>query len=546
MMILLGLVAVLPPSLPQGGFELLWKVTRTNQQGFGHAVAAVPDLDGDGFVDLLCGEPEAADLAARGGAIEILSSRNHARLLRIASPAPDDYLGSAICSLDDVDGDGWCDVAASAPGASAYYGAVRAFSSRTGALLWSAPGAALEFGHALALLSDLDGDGIRDLAASYRSDASRIDLLSGLDGSLIRFISAPSSGTFRRASLAAIDDLDLDGHEDLIVGDPENRITSRVVPGAAHVFSPATGALLRTIHGTYLSGRFGSTVAGLTDLDLDGFGDFAVGGEDEYPYGRTSAGAVHVYSGATGSELLLLPGLRPVQHASIVTGVGDQDRDGVEDLLVGGPCEVGGRRDPSSLALYSGADGSQIHLRLGPTPADGLGCSLAALDDMDGDGRAEFAAGATLTLGYPGYYIIGSVLQFRATPALEISDDEWSASVGGSSVLALDFPLVQAGFGYALLLSLAGPGTTTVGGFDLPLADDRWLRACLGGRYPPLLIAPRGTLDARGDALAGVQAGPGALTGAIGATVWFAAVSIDPIQRAPAYASKVVSLRILP
>ena len=66
--------------------------------------------------------------------------------------------------------------------------------------------------------------------------------------------------------------------------------------GAVRIYSGASGALLRTLTGEASGDRFGSAVAGLGDLNRDGFADFAIGayGNDE---GGTDAGKVYVYSG---------------------------------------------------------------------------------------------------------------------------------------------------------------------------------------------------------------------------------------------------------
>ncbi len=73
-----------------------------------------------------------------------------------------------------------------------------------------------------------------------------------------------------------------------------------------------------------------------------------------------------------------------------VGGGGDVDGDGVPDLLVGGMLIGNG----GGVLVYSGADGHQIHFLQLPTPLTHLGRSVANLGDLDGDGLADFVAGA--------------------------------------------------------------------------------------------------------------------------------------------------------
>ena len=72
-------------------------------------------------------------------------------------------------------------------------------------------------------------------------------------------------------------DMDGDGVHDLIVGAWSDPHANASPLGAAYVLSGATGALLRVFLGSASFDRFGATVAGIGDIDGDGFDDVAVG-----------------------------------------------------------------------------------------------------------------------------------------------------------------------------------------------------------------------------------------------------------------------------
>src|SRR5690606_4456150 len=130
-------------------------------------------------------------------------------------------------------------------------------------------------------------------------------------------------------------------------------------------------------------GAFGAHVAGIPDLDGDGFGDLAVGAPAEYEdIDIWQSGRVHVYSGATGTLLYSLDSPNPdVQgHFGLaVAGVEDLDGDGRGEILVGAAFENGWR---GNAYLFSGATGEL--LRTLTSPSDGIaafGAAVTALPD---------------------------------------------------------------------------------------------------------------------------------------------------------------------
>src|SRR4030095_4743874 len=108
---------------------------------------------------------------------------------------------------------------------------------------------------------------------------------SGKDGSLLLTLTGSGPGDSFGASVAAAGDVNNDGTVDLIVGAP-NDGTAGPDAGGAYVFSGKSGTAIWTLAGAAGGHElFGESVAGVGDLDADGFDDFAVGA----PFGPASA-----------------------------------------------------------------------------------------------------------------------------------------------------------------------------------------------------------------------------------------------------------------
>lgn len=147
--------------------------------------------------------------------------------------------------------------------------------------------------------------------------------------------------------------------------------------------------------------RLGTDVACAGDVDADGFDDVVVG--DGY------AGAVYVYSGASGARIrtLVAPGAAtppggglPGQPGSsgygfAVDGAGDVNGDGHDDVIAGaGPVL---NAAPGEVTIFSGLDGSALHVISDPSTLPSFfGLAVAGIGDVDGDGLPDVAIGASL------------------------------------------------------------------------------------------------------------------------------------------------------
>jgi hypothetical protein len=256
----------------------------------GASVERMGDVDGDGVEDFAVTRPYAdAGDPNNPGHVSIRSGATGDLICDVVGEHDDDAFGLGLAVLDDLDADGVRDLAIGAPGHSPGYVDVR--SGATGArirkLTFSVPGYDL-FADRMAVTSDLDGDGRRDFALrelphDVDVDPYRIAFVSSVTGVELAHADAPLGWTAFGHALRNAGDVDGDGVEDLLAS---------IFYDRAELFSGATFEMLYSF-------EFGDPDAHLAslgaagDLDGDGRGDVL-----RSSYGGSSAnGTVDVFSG---------------------------------------------------------------------------------------------------------------------------------------------------------------------------------------------------------------------------------------------------------
>lgn len=386
----------------------VWQFTTPTTDALRESVwPGAPDVDGDGYADVIVGEVDQLVLF-RGGAAGL----TRAAVTIVAPDGPGGGFGRALASAGDVDGDGFGDVVVGAPLFRSRTGAVyvyRGGPSGLGGTPWArfdgydGPGA--DFGISVAGAGDLDGDGYADFLVGAPSGAwgYAYEFLGGraIAPTSTIGLSVFPAGRFG-AAIAAGGDFDLDGFADAVFALPDayggtGMLDVRLggpagLLGSAMMITPFDPGL-----------HLGRSLAIAGDVNGDGRADVVAGapgdpGSDGVAYVFTpiSIGAgppyfapSHAMHGAPGSGMRL---------GTAVAGGGDIDGDGHSDVLAGGDFSSGGVVVVAFDAAHM-TSAADVALGAPGRAGERFGASLGAPGDVNGDGFDDVIAGAPASLG---------------------------------------------------------------------------------------------------------------------------------------------------
>jgi len=359
----------------------------------GWAVASAGDVNDDGFDDIVAGAPKANKGTLNYvGMVRIYSGKNGSTLRSLYGVAPYEELGTSVAGCGDVNGDGFDDVVAGAPGSAT--GLARVFSGKDWAVLHTLYGDSQgnDFGHSVAGLGDVDGDGYDDFVVGSRY-GYYARMFSGRTGTAIRTLRG--SGYFGM-SVASVGDVDGDGFGDLVIGAPN------VYPGGrAYLYSGNTGKSLTsfTKSGIYAYAYLGWSVAGAGDFDRDGVPDVVVGAYRDQPGGSAyfERGSAHVFSGKTYKLLASINGRNRYDKMGwSVSGGGDLNGDGYDDVIVGAYyADIRTANSPTgNVVVLGGKDRKPLFTLLGSGNYDSFGYGVCVVGDINDDGIPDLAIGA--------------------------------------------------------------------------------------------------------------------------------------------------------
>ncbi|MFH1467174.1 MAG: MopE-related protein, partial [Pseudomonadota bacterium] len=401
-----------------------------------------PDADGDGYGDaaaglevcmppsgwLLVGDDcDDTDPEVHPGATEWCDGRDND-----CDGLVDDAV-TWIHVFPDADGDGWGETAGLTSDCWARPGYVIADGDCDDGDAAAWPGA-----------PEIACDGIDQDCDGTVETCERLDTVPAWTGEIRRDLAG--------AAVAGAGDVDGDGLDDLLIGAPGSS-ASATLGGAAYLVlgapSPLGGSLLDAdarFTGAYAAMQAGTAVAGVGDVNGDGFEDLAIGAPYATCYAYQGGEVDLVLGGATPVDVDLAladaawggTGRGDLAGFS-VAGAGDVDGDGLDDLLIGVPFDDGGGTDAGAACLVLGAatpasgplSGADACYCAG-TAGDVAGVAVAGAGDVDGDGLSDVLIGAPDGGSIDGmiYLVLG-----RATPAdLALADaDAAFISLAGDS-----------------------------------------------------------------------------------------------------------------
>ena len=170
----------------------------------------------------------------------------------------------------------------------------------------------------------------------------------------------------------ALGDIDGDGATDFVTSAPTKDLGGAGA-GRIYAYSSRSGKLLWMVDGKP-GDQLGNGVESAGDADGDGVIDVAAG--------APGSGHAYVYSGKDGHVLLTLVAEDPQdQFGQHVTSVGDFDRDGHADIIVGAPGNNAGGKGAGRAYVYSGKDGHALLTLTGARAGDGFGSTVGGFSD---------------------------------------------------------------------------------------------------------------------------------------------------------------------
>ncbi len=401
----------------------------SNSDHFGQSVAGAGDVDGDGYDDVIVGAWYDDDNGTNAGSAYVYLGgvdgvqQATERKLLASDGAADDGYGHSVAGAGDVNGDGYHDVVIGAYKSDAggsdsgsvyvYLGSAAGIDLGTEVEVTASDHDMSDnFGRSVAGAGDTNADGYDDIIVGAHNEddqdwdagAAYVFLGSGVGVDSATELKLTASdgaeGDWFGRSVAGAGDVDGDGYGDVVIG--AQRFNDRgalyVYLGGSGGLDPATEVLIVASDAWYYD-SFGGAVSGAGDVNDDGYDDIVVGAELDSDLGY-AAGSSYVYLGsaagidaATEEELFASDPGQDYRFGVSVSGAGDVDGDGRDDVIVGSWFQSGAGFRAGAAYLfgscvlstyYADSDGDGH----GDPDAHTTACSPAAgysLDDTDCD-----------------------------------------------------------------------------------------------------------------------------------------------------------------
>lgn len=368
---------------------------------FASALDTGGDINSDGFGDVVVGSRHDNTNGSNAGSSVVFSGADGSVLYSLAGSAAGELMGYGVAICGDVDQDGSDDFAVGAPGKG--LGELVVYSGATGAIVYSfigGSGSAPFLGTAADGNVDVNADGSLDIIVGATGSSGHVLVYSGADGSLLHHKTNFNSGGNVGYSVAGVGDVDGDGFDDFFAGGPGEGLNNQ---GRAYLFSGQSGSQLR-VHVGNAGDSFGWSVTAAGDVDADGRPDYAVGAPQDSTAFPMQPGYVKIYSGMDGSELHGFNGAGPYHtFGRTISDGGDLDGDGFDDLLAGAKGESCAISLFGTVSALSGQDGSFLLKLCGSGTQTGFGMAVGGNFDANGDAVPDIASsGVGNALVYSG------------------------------------------------------------------------------------------------------------------------------------------------
>ena len=380
---------------------------------YGYSVSTAGDVNGDGYSDVIIGDPYAeAGMTDRGYAFVYLGASDGLATSAVWSK-PGSYSGELFSywasTAGDVNGDGYSDVIVSEPReedyafaynqmdhVQLYYGTSSGVSSSYAWQVESGGVGGSGFGRDCGTAGDVNGDGYSDVIFGQYTTGG-IGKVHGYYGSSSG-LSEDSDWYVDGATyndnpfgsdISTAGDVNGDGYSDVIVGGNT----------ALYAFYGSDTGLPTSYSWKNEMNEFISSVATAGDVNGDGYSDVIVGLRG-YDNGQTDEGEIYIYYGSStglsnASFSQIESNIESAFFGGAVSTAGDVNNDGYSDVIVGViGCGIGGRA-----WIYLGsASGivTDLYWYTDELNASGarLGSAVSSAGDVNGDGFSDVVIGA--------------------------------------------------------------------------------------------------------------------------------------------------------
>lgn len=460
-------------------------LTGSAAQPVGVDVAMVPDMNGDGYDELvvggsapnrvyvMLGGPDGWGLNLRLGTTP--------SVIVYTGDNAGDLAGYGVAGVGDVNGDGFGDLLVGAPfndiagaNAGAIYvvlGSATLTSTNLGTFpIMIGEVAGDEAGRNVAPAGDVNGDGFQDMlvgvpnqdATGANAGAVYLVLGSGTIsnaslGSKIKY-TGEAAGDLAGTSADALGDMNGDGYTDFVVGASSND-DGVSQGGAAYVVlgstTPTSGSLGEQVQ--YSSAvpfnSAGQEVSGAGDFNGDGYADVMISAPgatpgvylvlgSATPVSSSLAGIIF-YAGAHGANIVT-----PLKY---MAQAGDINSDGFGDVLIGAPNDsMNGANSGAVYVAYGTANPvnttvSSLPVLGGAAASDSLGSAVRGNGDANGDGLADMILSTTGN-DEAGSNAGGAYVIFGDQTPLAYRERQRLTNAGNLPAILFDVPGVRVDF----------------------------------------------------------------------------------------------------
>ncbi len=375
-----------------------------NAEGFGFSVAKAGDLNGDGYDDIIVGAPYNNSSGNPTGKAYIFfggSVMDDIADLVFTGTSTNGYFGCSVAGAGDVNGDGYSDLLIGAcyagTGGKAYLYYGRAAMNNVEDLTFTGAVSNSGLGYSVSTAGDVNGDGYSDFIIGSPHDnhgKAFIYLGGNSPDNVADFTLSGSGGEELGLSVSQAGDVNGDGYSDVIVGAPyySSQTGRTLIYFGGRTMDNSADV---TLTGESTSDNFGFSVSGIGDMNGDGYEDVLVSA----PFNdavATDAGRAYVFFGGAIMNTtpdLVMSGKSANEFFGYCVGfAGDINTDGYADVIIGSPgSSAVSPQGGAAYSYFGGINPDNIPDVIYSCPSNSyaFGTAVCSAGDVNADGTSD-------------------------------------------------------------------------------------------------------------------------------------------------------------